>query len=282
MGEQPPGPWNDLLRQAIEEHELEVGGSEVATESLLEWLAEWGRDCRRQQRGLVLLTAHRAKGLEFDHVEVLDGGWDTVGRDEDADAPRRLYYVAMTRARKTLTLARFHDSPNRLLDALHGVASVFRRAPVSLPAAIPAHRYLHRTLGLQHVFLSFAGWKRRGHPVHRSIAALAPGDPLRLRETAAGHRELLDHSGATVARLAKHYRFPAGMRLRSTDVRAIVKWSRELSDPKYRDRARCESWEVVVPRLVFEPERLSTDGPGRPRGALSAYTGRRRRGLWPM
>ena len=252
MGGQPPGPWNDLLLEAIREHELEAGGSEVATESFLEWLAELARDCRRRQHGLLLLTAHRAKGLEFDHVAVLDGGWDTVGRDEDADAPRRLYYVAMTRARKILTLARFRDSPNRLLDALHGVASVFRRAPVSLPSAIAAHHYLYQTLGLRDVVLSFAGWQHRGHPVHRSIAALAPGDPLTLQETAAGHRELLDQSGTPVAGLARAYRFPAGMRLRSAEVRAIVRWSRELSDPEYRDRARCESWEVVVPRLVFE------------------------------
>ena len=51
----------------------------------------------------MLLTAHRAKGLEFDHVAVLDGGWERVGRNEDKDAVRRLYYVAMTRYRKTLT-----------------------------------------------------------------------------------------------------------------------------------------------------------------------------------
>ena len=254
MGGRPPGPWNDLLRQAIREHELEEGGSEVAAESFLEWLAEWGRDCRRRQHGLLLLTAHRAKGLEFDHVAVLDGGWNTVGRNEDADAPRRLYYVAMTRARKTLAIGRFHDSPNRLPDALRGVASVVRRAPASLPPATPAHSYLYRPLGLQDVVLSFAGWKRRGHPVHRSITALAPGDPLTLQETAAGHRELLDRSGTSVARLAKDYRFPAGMRLRSAEVRGVVRWSRELSEPEYRDRARCESWEVVVPRLVFEPE----------------------------
>ena len=34
-----------------------------------------GREVRRRQRGLLLLTAHSAKGLEFDHVVVLDGGW---------------------------------------------------------------------------------------------------------------------------------------------------------------------------------------------------------------
>ena len=72
-----PGPWQDLLRQAIEEYVLEDGGAEAPVDRLLEWLAEWGRDVRRRQQGLLLLTAHRAKGLEFDHVVVLDGDWES-------------------------------------------------------------------------------------------------------------------------------------------------------------------------------------------------------------
>ena len=107
---QPPGPWIELLREALDEHALEVGEDpEVPVGHFIEWLAEWGRDVRRRQRGLMLLTAHRAKGLEFDHVAVLDGGWERRSRGEDADAPRRLYYVAMTRARQTLALTRFGD-----------------------------------------------------------------------------------------------------------------------------------------------------------------------------
>ena len=98
---QSHGPWMELLSEAIEEYDLETGGGENSVDHFIEWLAEWGRDARRRQRGLLLLTAHRAKGLEFDHVVVLDGGWDRVGRGEDPDAPRRLYYVAMTRARQT-------------------------------------------------------------------------------------------------------------------------------------------------------------------------------------
>ena len=101
----PSGPWIELLREAVDEHELETGkDAEVSVDHFIEWLAEWGREVRRRQRGLLLLTAHRAKGLEFDHVVVLDGGWDKVNVDkgEDPDAPRRLYYVAMTRAGRTL------------------------------------------------------------------------------------------------------------------------------------------------------------------------------------
>ena len=107
---QPPGPWSTLLREALDEHAVETGGAEVSAEQVIEWLAEWGRDVRRRQHGLMLLTAHRAKGLEFDHVAVLDGGWERRSEGEDPDAPRRLYYVAMTRARQTLALARFGGS----------------------------------------------------------------------------------------------------------------------------------------------------------------------------
>ena len=112
---------------------LETGGGEAPVDHVVEWLAEWGREIRRRQRGLLLLTGHRAKGLEFDHVAVLDGGWDRVGRDEDADAPRRLYYVAMTRARQTLGLASF-DGPHQLQDVLREHPSVVLRSPVELPA----------------------------------------------------------------------------------------------------------------------------------------------------
>ena len=69
-----------------------------------EWFGEWARKARGEQRGLLLLTAHRAKGLEFDYVAILNGDWDPPSRNEDVDAPRRLFYIAMTRAKYSLTL----------------------------------------------------------------------------------------------------------------------------------------------------------------------------------
>ena len=75
---QPQGPWWDLLGEAVSEYALETGGAETPVDHFIEWLAEWAQESRRRQRGLMLLTAHRAKGLEFDHVAVLDGGWNRV------------------------------------------------------------------------------------------------------------------------------------------------------------------------------------------------------------
>jgi len=248
----PFGRWYDLLRQAIDEHMLETGGGEVPVDHVVEWLAEWGREIRRRQRGLLLLTGHRAKGLEFDHVAVLDGGWDRVGRDEDADAPRRLYYVAMTRARQTLGLASF-DGPHQLQDVLREHPSVVLRSPVELPAASAALRYRHVLTSLQDVDLGFAGRRADNHAIHRTIAVLTPGDALETRVTEQGRWELMDAAGSVVGRLAKSFEPPPGMRCRSTEVLAVVGWSREASEAQYQDSIRCDAWEVVVPELVFEP-----------------------------
>ena len=271
----PPGPWIELLQEALNTHELETGGgAEVPVAHFIEWLAEWGRDARRRQRGLLLLTAHRAKGLEFDHVAVMDGGWERIGNGEDPDAPRRLYYVAMTRARKTLALARFQRSqdasrPNLVEEPESPeYARCLHPLPHSLAESGPvlcrpfggtltdvsglSRRY--RRLRLDEINLGFAGRYHTRHPVHRAIAGLSPGDSLEVRIAETGHWELLDASGTVVGRLAGGFTPPAGTRYRSATIHAVVAWSRDASEPRYKDRLQCDEWEVVVPELVFAPD----------------------------
>ena len=270
----PPGPWIELLREAVDEYAVETGdSSEVPVDHFFEWLAEWGREVRRRQRRLLLVTAHRAKGLEFDHVVVLDGGWDKVDvhKGEDPDAPRRLYYVAMTRARQTLALVRFGGAPlersipqefaRESAPVYKGVVplpfafpdngSVLRRASGVLPTEIPE---LRRRCRQPRSDMGFAGRRRLGDPVHRAIAALSPDDPLEVRVDEHGRWELADQSATVVGRLAKGFEPPPGTRCSSASVLAIIAWSREASDPEYQDWMICDTWEVVMPELVFEPE----------------------------
>ena len=75
---------------------------------------------------LLLTTAHRAKGLEFDHVVILDGNWNGRNQNE-AEEHRRLYYVAMTRARQTLTLMSMGNG-NLFLRPLMGHESVLNQS----------------------------------------------------------------------------------------------------------------------------------------------------------
>ena len=210
-----------------------------------------GAHQRRCRRGLLLLTAHRAKGLEFHHVVVLDGRWDRVGPEEDPDAPRRLYYVAMSRARQTLALGRLAGS-HPIQDALRDNSAVLWREPVILPPPAPELSRRYRQLSLRDVYLSFAGRKPPSDRVHRAIAALSPGDRLRVRQQ-SDWWELVDRRRVVVGTLARGFEPPTDMRCIDATVTALVSWSHKHSDPQYHKQLQCDDWEVVVPELVFEP-----------------------------
>lgn len=250
---QPTGTWWALLREAVNEYGLEIGGVELPSNHFVEWLAEWGREIRRQQTGLLLLTAHRAKGLEFDHVVVLDGGWNQSDRHEDRDAPRRLYYVAMTRAKQTLALAHF-DTGHPLLDALPKAPELLWRSPLLFPPpeAALARQYLRLTL--KHVDISFAGRYPPTHHIHRAIAALTTGDTLVFSWLPEKQRWLLqDTQGHIVGRLARAFSPPPNMQCVAARVMAIMTRVKNDDDPTYQSSIRCSRWEIVVPELVFEP-----------------------------
>jgi ATP-dependent DNA helicase RecQ len=252
VGAQTKNPWVTLLQEAASEYELETGGAELPKAHFIEWLAEWGREVRRRQSGLLLLTAHRAKGLEFDHVAVLDGGWQKVDKGEDPDAPRRLLYVAMTRARHTLCLGRF-DARHALLDSLPESPAILRRAASQLPAPPSelARQYVRLNLG--QVDLGFAGRSESGAPVHRAIANLTTGAALQLK-VERDKFVLKDQNGNTVGRLAAAYAAPAGTQCISVQVAAIIVRYKSDSEPEYQRLARCERWEVVVPEVVYAPQ----------------------------
>lgn len=247
---QQGGPWWDVLLEAIEQYALETVEAELPRDHFVEWLADWGREFRRRQSGLLLLTAHRAKGLEFDHVAVLDGDWNRIGAQEDVDASCRLFYVAMTRARETLILADI-NSRNTLLSRLSDSTCAVRRA---LPrSAVPpqlGRRYLRLTL--KDIDLGFAGRCRPSDPVHGDLAALSTGSVLTLRQ-AQERWELADGAGRVVGRLARSFSPPPAMRCVSARVHAIMNRRRKDSDPAFLGSLRCDEWEVILPELIFEP-----------------------------
>ena len=249
------GPWWALLREAVGEYQLETNGAELPKAHFVDWLVEWGRETRRRQTGLMLLTAHRAKGVEFDHVVVLDGAWEKRGRGEDVDAARRLFYVAMTRARISLTLANF-DAPHALLDTVPTGACTVRRPFTMLPEPMPELARQYRRLELSEVNLGFAGGFAAGHKVHKAIEALSAGDTLELQKN-QDRWELLDQSGTMICRLAKSFSPPKGMVCIAVKVAAILQRHKEEARPEFAARMRCDRWEVVVPDMVFAPDQSS-------------------------
>ena len=124
----------------------------------------------RQQEGVELVTAHSAKGLEFDRVYMLDcvrDGWEPKSRtgsyrfslpdtltysgEEDAmEARRRLFYVAMTRAKSYLQLsyARTNEKGKEIERSLYLDEVLADSELEVLPTTVPEALVLEAQLAL--------------------------------------------------------------------------------------------------------------------------------------
>jgi len=243
-------PYRAMLAQFISEAESVAPGSQHVVSNLLESIYEFRSGSQsvnnHANSPLLLLTAHRAKGLEFDHVLVLDaGGWQNASDEE-----RRLFYVAMTRARKTLTLC-----------ARQGFLHAFIRdcEPLCLKSRPPLDREIQPLVervwaaSPAHVVLSWPGYFSADSPIHRAIAELDYGSELALRNRSDGKPgwELANEKGVVVSRMAQSFVPPKG-EIISVKVGAILT---RFKKPADSDALRKDYWEVVLPEILYLPTR---------------------------
>ncbi len=250
-GDEADTAGNRLVMEFLEDLGSAVGDDALPVAVVLDAACEFLAEAeRRSGEGLCLTTAHGAKGLEFDHVVVLAGGWRMTGGE--ALAERRLYYVAMTRARQTLALCRMAGQ-GVFADALTHLPAVLVREPTlsgQLPAGLSRRFEL---LGLGDVDMDFAG-RAKTPAVRQALAELRIGDELRFdRLPGQIGWDVQTLAGQTVGRTAKNYQPPAG-KIVGTRVAAIC--ARRLRDvtPEWQARMAVDAWEVVLPELVIEPE----------------------------
>lgn len=241
-----PNRWTDLIAEGVAALARELANKAMPVPDLVEWFAEWANDARSEQRGLLLLTAHRAKGLEFDDVVILNGGWDRPSKGEDADAPRRLFYVAMTRARRSLTI--MTSGQHAFMPA--GGDHILRRSAPPAAKEAPVSSRVYHVPDLSTVDLSWAGRLRNGHLSLGAISAAKVGDPLHLVRD--GEAWMVQNAkGQTLGRMAKSWSPPAGLTFISGEVGAIIRWRKSDNQEEFRTHIQRGGWETVLPELVF-------------------------------
>jgi len=248
--------WWELLRGIVRELREENGSAQLPTgyftESVYEALAEQRRD-QAIGTGVFLSTVHSAKGMEFSHVFVPGGGWTRGKGQLEQEEERRVFYVAMTRAKETLCLFERADAPNPHTGFIDGDFLLKCDPPLTAPTDELVLRRRYDILGMEDLFLDYAGRKRLEDPVHASLAALKPGDPLRLVPN-GDYIEIYDGKGYCVAQLSQMGRQSWRERLSSVErvtVLAMVQRHAEDSGEKYRDRCQCEQWEIPLAEVVY-------------------------------
>lgn len=239
-------PDNDYLAlcAAFCNEQAQIWVEEVLSGKLLaDAFFEFAKDARRNRSGVLTLSSiHQAKGGEWKHVYILDGGWSRKTPDE-----RRLFYVAMTRARATLTLCQSIPSRGFMAEIEAGNDLLYLDARQQPPAP-DSWKSKTLTLGMRDVYISFAGRKGPADKIHVVLEKLRTGAAIRMEQQ--GERwVLLSEEGAVVGQLAKSCEIPKSCQMQ-VSVESLVWRSRD--DGEGDLNARCEGWWVVLPRIKLD------------------------------
>ena len=118
--------YDDFLKEYAENHNIRASElyekADIIQESAagfksfaawFEYIEEYARTLKenagKQGAAVALMTMHGAKGLEYDTVYIIDANEEITPHkksvsEEEIEEERRMFYVAMTRARKRLTI----------------------------------------------------------------------------------------------------------------------------------------------------------------------------------
>lgn len=127
----------------------------------------------RQDGGIILSTIHSAKGMEFDHVILCDaengilpsvyepsaGGKYTEEELSEREEDRRLFYVAVTRAKKKLSLVTYESAFGKKTAGFDFIAALLGQKPEKKDAGLPRSAKETETLAKQY-FVGDVIWHR--------------------------------------------------------------------------------------------------------------------------
>jgi ATP-dependent DNA helicase RecQ len=248
----PSNPWNRLLREIFLEWSADCCRDGQPVPEIRSFFVEGLVERRRNRSfgsGIRLLTVHRAKGLEFQHVCVLDGGWTTRRQGPDSEEDRRVYYVGMTRARSTLTVIQREDLGSVFPAEVTGGGVIRHSAPrgESDGSDIWCTRRFE-PMALDQLVLSFAGRYGNEHRMHRSLSALNTGDRVFFR--AVGKALFLcDANNTNIARISsKGMKKWGALRDQIEDLRIVAMVERGIDDESepYQKTIRCPRWLIPI------------------------------------
>ena len=254
-GDTSPNPWWALIDTFFDSYGDDTLDSILPVGRAVDGLYDFVAEQRREKaigEGVFLSTVHGAKGMEFPHVFILDGDWHPASDHRRQEEERRILYVGMTRARETLRLMKLPGTPNPFL----GDIGSRYASPLIYRGVLEDSDDLDRSyamLGLDEIFLDYAGRFPRTHPIHEGLAALQPGQSVTFRSDNA-RIGVHDNSGLCLARLSNEGAARwAGRLAQVLEVRIVAVLTRHSDDPDedFQGWIRADAWELPMLEVVY-------------------------------
>ena len=250
--------WTQMADRILSQIQQEAGTSPCPTTYLTRAVHSQLSVAKSEQligEGVLVGTVHSAKGREFPHVVVLGGDWHQRPRNGDSpEAQRRLYYVAMTRAISTLTIInRLDDRTPYVSDLISGVLrgqGVVQRQRSFVTGDRARNRITYTVLGLEDIYLSYAGNKHSEHPIHQALAETGTATAVTVKPIGSTGIRVCDTNGRELARLSKaaarKWLARDNRTGDETTVLAMVLRMKDDGEDKYRQHVKTDSWEVPI------------------------------------
>lgn len=251
----PKNIWGEILDDLLKTLLKESGDASIAVGEVIDYLYDNLAEYRNEQvfgNGVFLSTMHGAKGMEFSHVFIPDGGWETMKSPKTEDN-RRLFYVAMTRAMETLTIISASSALNPhipLLRSNNCLVSEFQSRATN-KKDLANKRF--QMIGLKNLYLGFPGTFHPKARIHDDLAALAPGSPVTLSKENDGI-VIRNSDDRTVSKLAKSA-IPAWEpilpKIEQVNILAMIRRLKTDEAPEYQPSAKSDEWELPIIEVLY-------------------------------
>ncbi len=257
--------FNHLLYTFCEEFE----GIEVLPLYFISYIYDYtrsGGDSTFIKNGVLLATMHSAKGLEFDAVIILaDEKHKRVSNS--IEEVRRVFYVAMTRAREALYIYDFENNRNPLIDPLLKLSNeIVHCRPALLTEnfeKLPVRSSTYvETLEISDINIGFAKKTKDPEDVQRILSKFSFGDSLKIvrfendkniKYSIFCDKQLIGKlSKDCVKRIEKYGRY--NYFIESASVHGIFRvLHKEMAqDNSHISSGKSEKFWAVIPTIVFK------------------------------
>jgi ATP-dependent DNA helicase RecQ len=249
--------WSDLLNEILNIKQAETFNAERPVQYLIDEIYDTLMEMRRENKignGVFLGTMHSAKGMEYNHVLIPDGGWAVKPNDPGIEDERRLFYVALTRARKSLSIVSAKNTTNPHIDLLNENDWQVKQAEDMINTTVNCSGFKYEMISLSDIHLGFPGRFTANSQIHLDLLTITPGDIVYLHMKDSDIH-IQNKAGRTISKLSKSAFDKWSQRLpniKKAVIIAMINRTKQDETLDFQKYIRCDKWELPIVEVLTD------------------------------